>query len=42
MLRRRRRGVRLAPLIDVVFIRHHVTAQEVPEEDFFTARETGQ
>ncbi|MFZ2990725.1 YeaH/YhbH family protein, partial [Ideonella sp.] len=27
--------------IDVVFIRHHTQAQEVSEEDFFHARETG-
>jgi len=27
--------------IDLVFIRHHTQAQEVSEEDFFHARETG-
>ncbi len=27
--------------IDVVFIRHHTVAAEVPEDDFFTSRETG-
>ena len=27
--------------IDVVFIRHHTTAKEVEEDDFFTSRETG-
>ncbi|MHB0991661.1 MAG: YeaH/YhbH family protein [Burkholderiales bacterium] len=27
--------------IDVVFIRHHTTAKEVDEEDFFTSRESG-
>jgi uncharacterized sporulation protein YeaH/YhbH (DUF444 family) len=27
--------------IDVVFIRHHTTAQEVDEEEFFYSRETG-
>ena len=27
--------------IDVVFIRHHTQAQEVDEENFFHARETG-
>ncbi len=27
--------------IDIVFIRHHTQAQEVSEEDFFHARETG-
>ncbi len=27
--------------IDIVFIRHHTQAQEVDEEDFFHARETG-
>jgi uncharacterized sporulation protein YeaH/YhbH (DUF444 family) len=27
--------------IDVVFIRHHTTAREVDEDDFFTSRETG-
>lgn len=27
--------------IDVVFIRHHTQAQEVSEEDFFHARDTG-
>jgi uncharacterized sporulation protein YeaH/YhbH (DUF444 family) len=27
--------------IDVVFIRHHTTAKEVDEEDFFYSRETG-
>lgn len=26
---------------DVVFIRHHTTAKEVPEEEFFHSRETG-
>ncbi len=28
-------------LIDVVFIRHHTTAKEVDEEDFFHSRESG-
>jgi hypothetical protein len=28
-------------LIDVVFIRHHTTAREVDEEDFFHSRESG-
>lgn len=27
--------------IDVVFIRHHTTAKEVPEDEFFHSRETG-
>ncbi|MHB1676819.1 MAG: YeaH/YhbH family protein [Sulfuriferula sp.] len=27
--------------IDVVFIRHHTTAKEVDEDDFFTSRESG-